>query len=347
MDDDVGAPAERGATRYDFEVDPTGSGSHARVVRLVGTGRTVLEVGAATGSTTRVLRANGCSVTAVEIDPEAAAAASAWADRLVVADLEATSLRDAVAPATAFDVVVAADVLEHLRSPLRVLREMVALTAEGGRCVVSVPNVAHGSVRLALLEGRWEYAEDGLLDRTHVHLFTKASLERLFDDAGLDLVELQRVERAVDDADVDFDPALLDTDAGRRVLADPESTAFQYVAVGVPRTGGVPRVAAARPERGVVEEQGALIRALRLRGEAAERAVAEQHAIIAHRTAYTEDLERQVRAQDVELNRLREELGALGEVLAETQRHLQQVVSSRAYKVADRARALAHRLPGR
>jgi hypothetical protein len=62
--------------------------------------------------------------------------------------------------------------------------------ASGGRVIVSVPNVAHLWVRLSLLLGRWEYADRGILDRTHVRFFTRRSFVRFLGDAGLDIEEL-------------------------------------------------------------------------------------------------------------------------------------------------------------
>ena len=87
--------------------------------------------------------------------------------------------------------MVLADVLEHLREPARALRDATDLLREGGRLVLSVPNVAHGALRLALLQGRWSYTETGLLDRTHLHFFTRTSLFELVEGAGLAVDQLR------------------------------------------------------------------------------------------------------------------------------------------------------------
>jgi hypothetical protein len=76
-------------------------------------------------------------------------------------------------------VIVAADVLEHVRSPERILADVRPLVARGGSLVVSVPNFAHWYPRGRVAVGRFGYDRRGILDRDHVRFFTKRSLERL------------------------------------------------------------------------------------------------------------------------------------------------------------------------
>ena len=83
-----------------------------------------------------------------------------------------------------FDVVVCADVLEHLPEPDAVLARIRRWMAPDGVLLVSLPNVANVAVRLALLAGRFEYAETGILDRTHLRFYTRRSARRLVENAG-------------------------------------------------------------------------------------------------------------------------------------------------------------------
>ena len=80
------------------------------------------------------------------------------------------------------------DVLEHLVDPEALLRECRELLKPGGTLLVSVPNVANITVRLALLFGRFNYAPRGILDRTHLKFFTGKSARRLLEAAGLEVV---------------------------------------------------------------------------------------------------------------------------------------------------------------
>src|SRR2546430_12293394 len=89
-----------------------------------------------------------------------------------------------------FDVVMCGDILEHLRRPADFLERVRPLLRPDGRLVLSTPNVANWAVRTGLLFGRWRYTERGILDRTHVHLFTRRTLIETLEQAGYHIVEL-------------------------------------------------------------------------------------------------------------------------------------------------------------
>ncbi len=223
--------------KYDLEVslgDP--NTSHAQVVDLVGTGRRVLDVGCSTGYLARVLRDRGNRVSGVEIDAEAARAAEPVLEQLVVGDLESAELLGRFEPGS-FDVVVFADVLEHLRDPVRVLRDALPLLAPGGSVVVSLPNVAHAAVRLALLEGRFEYRPLGLLDDTHLRFFTRRSVEELLAAAGLRAIDMRRTTADVFATEIPLAPDHFPGELVERVRATPDSDTYQFVFRAVPATG--------------------------------------------------------------------------------------------------------------
>ena len=97
-----------------------------------------------------MLRDRGCAIVGIELEPGAAAAAAVHCERMVVGDLDALDL-DAELGEDRFDVIVAADVLEHLKDPAGTLGRLRPFLAPGGYFVISLPNVAHADVRLALL----------------------------------------------------------------------------------------------------------------------------------------------------------------------------------------------------
>lgn len=210
---------------FDVEAE---NNSHALMVHLVGADRRVLDVGCATGYLGEALKARGCTVSGVEIDPEAAARAAEVLDTVVVADLASVRLTEHFA-AGSFDVVVLGDVLEHLTDPLRLLRDATAVLAPGGSVVISLPNVSHADVRLALLQGRWRYSDRGLLDRTHVVFFTADSLLRLLADAGLVAVDFRRTTTPPLTTEVEVDGAALPDGVLEWVAAQPEATTYQFV----------------------------------------------------------------------------------------------------------------------
>jgi 2-polyprenyl-3-methyl-5-hydroxy-6-metoxy-1,4-benzoquinol methylase len=87
-----------------------------------------------------------------------------------------------------FDRVLLQDILEHVRNPARLLTDCHQLLTPEGLLLVSVPNVANITVRAALFFGRFEYAERGILDKTHLRFYTRKSMRRLFESAGYEIV---------------------------------------------------------------------------------------------------------------------------------------------------------------
>lgn len=222
------------APRYDFEtvdLDPTSV--HGDVVRLVGDASRVLELGPATGYMSQVFQEGGAAVVGIEIDAEMAKGAERFCERVIVGDLDSLDLAAELGD-DRFDVIVAADVLEHLKDPLRVLKQLRRFLEPGGSFVISVPNVAHGSVRLALMSGHFDYQDLGLLDATHLRFFTRETLEQLLDDAELGLAELHRHELNLDASEVPFDPAAVDAELRQRLERDPDARTYQFVAKAIP-----------------------------------------------------------------------------------------------------------------
>ncbi len=151
-------------------------------------GGSVLDVGCASGGLLAGLAQQAGRREGIEADPVAATAAAAHADVVHRARVE-----DAVVDDEAFDVVVLGDVLEHLADPAPALARAHRWLRPDGRLVVSLPNVAHWSVRLGLLAGRWEYEDSGILDDTHLRFFTWSSGAELVEQAGFTVVEREAV----------------------------------------------------------------------------------------------------------------------------------------------------------
>jgi len=174
------------------------SAAHRLVVDEVPDGSRVLDVGCATGYLAAELARRGCTVDGIEFDPVAAQQARAHCREMVVGDLEAPPTQAEVQRMLAGarpEIIICADVLEHLRDPWAVLAWLRTLLAPGGRAVISVPNIAHWTARRALLRGRFDYTDHGLLDRTHLRFFTRASAAALARRAGF-AVQAERLAGA-------------------------------------------------------------------------------------------------------------------------------------------------------
>jgi methionine biosynthesis protein MetW len=162
------------------------SDTHRRTIDWVPRGARVLELGCACGDVGAILqRDKACSVLGVEVDAAAAAEARENGLEVLGASLEDPATLDAIAARGPFDVVLATDVLEHLRDPEPVVAALSRFVGPRGLAIVAVPNVATWSSRWRLLtRGTWDYAEDGLLDRTHLRFFTWDTIHRLVEQHG-------------------------------------------------------------------------------------------------------------------------------------------------------------------
>lgn len=230
--------SDRASNLYWVDVDPSRPNNpHALALDLVGANKRVLELGCAAGHVTRALVDQGCSVVGLEVDPTAAALAAEVADAVHVVDLsDPTAMEGVVAPGQ-FDVVLAGDVLEHLVDPLATLRVCRRMLKEGGYVVLSLPNIAHADVKLALLAGRFPYGPQGLLDRTHLRFFTLASVKELVHDAGLMLTDVRRVVAPIFGTELGVEAGSVSDEVVAAALADDEAETYQFVVRAVVHDG--------------------------------------------------------------------------------------------------------------
>jgi len=163
-------------------------------LRLLPAGGAALDLGCASGGLLALLRPRAGQLAGLELSETAARAAAQIGDEVVCGALEDPDLPFA---AGAFDLVVLADVLEHLADPGAALARAAGWCRPGGAILVSVPNVAHWSARLALARGRWPQQERGTFDSSHLRWFTRTSLGELLTGARLVDVELDAIVPAL------------------------------------------------------------------------------------------------------------------------------------------------------
>jgi 2-polyprenyl-3-methyl-5-hydroxy-6-metoxy-1,4-benzoquinol methylase len=189
--------------KYEYAVDLTAGTAPARVVRLTGRNKRVLDLGAGPGSIARVLKTvNGCRVTAVKNDPSAIKKLMPFCDQVYDCDLNGRDWAARVCEHGKFETVVAADVLEHLYDPWVTLRAVKDVLTDDGEVIVSIPHAGHNAVIACLLDGDFEYRDWGLLDRTHVRFFGLRNIERLFVDSGFKILEAEFVVVSPEDSEL-------------------------------------------------------------------------------------------------------------------------------------------------
>src|SRR5690349_10310463 len=170
-----------------YRVKTSSHSSHDFARFAVGCGQEVLDIGFGNGVFSGELQKSGNRVTCAGALP--APAPGVELERYVQWD-PGNDLAELAAAASGarFDKILLLDVLEHLAAPERILRAAAHLVKPTGQVIVSVPNVAHLVVRLMLLFGYFNYADRGILDRTHLRFFTKSSIARLLAENGYSIV---------------------------------------------------------------------------------------------------------------------------------------------------------------
>src|SRR3990170_2747883 len=353
-----GAVMSNDARRYESQVDLSAKNtSHAQLVMLTGRNKRVLEVGPATGYVTEVLRRRGCQVTAVENDPAAAEVAEKFCERIIAGDIEKIDFPQTFGEEQ-FDVVMLGDVLEHLVDPKGALERVRPLLRAGGCVVASIPNVAHASVRVMLLDGKFVYTEKGLLDHTHLRFFTKSGIETLFEEAGYHIRVWQRTS-----TDTLQDPFAEELSLGESQLPphlvealrqDPEALTYQFVVRAYPqRVQRLNKRGSQRPPD-LTNGVGSALEAL----WDLERVFAQKDRDIALMEAGLAEKDALLSERDVLLAEkgalLAEKEGLIASAeatLAETEQHLREVqqqfqvaTSALGYRLLERTRAVINRL---
>lgn len=155
------------------------SPTQQEIIKIVGQNKTILEIGPSTGYMTNVFLDNGCIVDVVETDKQAIKKIPKSVRKKIN-----QSIDDAVL-ALDYDFIIMADVLEHLVLPSQILKKLLQISSANTKLIISLPNVACWAMRKQLFfSGDFEYQENGLLDKTHLHFYTVNTLPKLLKETG-------------------------------------------------------------------------------------------------------------------------------------------------------------------
>jgi len=151
----------------------------------------ILDIGCGGGKLGAAIKSRQpAHVTGIELNSAAIDSACQRLDEVLVGDVQHAVIEF---PTEQFDCVICADVLEHLRDPLSVLRKIRRWLTPQGMLVTSLPNVRNHTVIRSLLAGNWTYESAGLLDEDHVRFFTRREIEKLLFRAGFAVQEQRMV----------------------------------------------------------------------------------------------------------------------------------------------------------
>ena len=223
---------------YDYTIDTRSETAASKVVRFVGANKHVLEIGCGPGSITKVLRnLNHCSISAIELDPKAISLVAPYCDRVIEADLNNVDWRSVALEIGKFETIVAADVLEHLYDPWRVLSSLKNLLKEDGEIVISLPHVGHAAIAACIMSGSFQYRDWGLLDRTHIRFFGLKDIDSLFNEAGFAIVDVEFVIIPPEETEFAKIWSLLDSGAKRILTSSLHSQVYQVVIKAIVANG--------------------------------------------------------------------------------------------------------------
>jgi methionine biosynthesis protein MetW len=174
-----------GGPTSDYPFKASEDSSHGRILRWTGArdASKVLDVGCAGGELGHLLRQQGHYVVGIDLDTTEATTQNL--DEFFAADLDRGVPHDVTGQ---FDVVICADVLEHLRRPDELLRGLHDHLNPSSRVIVSVPNFAHWYARVRVASGRFDYDTRGILDATHLRFFTDRTFRKMAERCGFEVL---------------------------------------------------------------------------------------------------------------------------------------------------------------
>lgn len=217
-----------------FKVDLSNPNSTWTILlKIIKPNTKVLDVGCSSGYFAEALRnEKGCIVDGIEIDEQDAKIAQKYCRNVYVANAEQTDFVKLVDDR--YDYIIFADVLEHLIDPSKVLKNVSKVLNKNGSILFSIPNMAHSSVRMQLLQGNFDYEEEGLLDRTHLHFYTKDAVWQMVTKSNLYLHKLDATtfdipKQIINDALSKV--GLINTPEFNKYITSADNLVYQFIGV--------------------------------------------------------------------------------------------------------------------
>jgi len=259
----------------------------SKILNLVPEKSEILDIGCSSGNLGRVLiKEKNCIIDGVEPDKADADIASKYLRQVWSFSIEDEKNIEKIK--RTYDVLIFADVLEHLVHPSEVLKMVKKLLKPGGQVIFSLPNMGHISVRLSLLQGNFKYTETGLLDKTHLHFYDLEEVKNMFGRAGM-------VLKNFDSSSFDYPDQLINerlksmgltaNKKGLKMLHAHDAAAFQYVGSAIYSKGAsATQQAELKPTSQAVSKDVKIF----------IKRIAEQEKLIAEKDVHIENLQKHI-----------------------------------------------------
>ena len=183
------------ALSEEYQLKPSEDSSHGRISTLLKhrPPSRILDLGCSSGLLSERLRDIGHEVTGVDVVE--LAGVDDRTDQFFRADLNEGIPSEV---GSGFDIVLAADVLEHLVNPGALMSQVREVISDDGVALFCVPNIAHWYPRFRSTLGMFDYDQRGILDSTHLRFFTRRSIRKLVERQGFSVRRIEPVGLPLD-----------------------------------------------------------------------------------------------------------------------------------------------------
>lgn len=216
---------------YHINIEQSNNSSHMHIVHMISHGATVLDVGCACGDLGKYLvEHSNCVMYGIEGNAQSVEIARQTKAYIYVEHMDLDDHNAKLCfHATFFDYIVFGDVLEHLRDPQKTVQFFLPFLKHNGCMIISLPNIAHGSIITQLLTNKFEYTDCGLLDRTHIYFFTLESIAKLTASLGLKILTSKKTIISLPGMPPSNLLSALPSSVVAYINANPQAYVWQYV----------------------------------------------------------------------------------------------------------------------
>ncbi len=175
----------------------------ARITYIIPQGSKILDVGAGSGLLAKLFKYVGKDIIIDGVEPNKYAIAIAKDEYRKFYNGFVQDYIDDILKEK-YDYIVFADVIEHIDNPIKVFKDFFKQLDLSTKIIISTPNVAFGSVRLSLMNGRFDYVDSGILESTHLRFYTLDTLKKLILSLNLNIEKLYFLIRNINNTEINI-----------------------------------------------------------------------------------------------------------------------------------------------